>query len=397
MNDSGAPAITGTLLCTCKKVTLKEESDIYNSIERLHILYELLHDEESRNVFKANLSLDMESRLNANRLMAESHSVLPLLGWPQPRIADLKRLNQEQKKIILYGTSEAGQRFAHILESENINFYGFCGRHTERFPDGLLGKPVLSPDELVAHGDEYYVVLCFNTKASYADVSKFLQEHNYPKEHLLDWIDQASLFAEAYFEFPSLYRQGTAFIDAGCYDCTTSHRFAEWCGGAYSSIIAFEPDPVNYAECCRIDQCNPLPNFQLINAGLSSQEGTAMVRVNGQFSYIKSTMSLPPYFYADHSEEVSIRIVTIDNIVGDSTVGFIKVCTPGLEIDVLHGAKNVILRDKPLLALYVTFSRGNLFANMDYLHQLLPEYRFSLRNLGGALVGPKMLYASVDL
>ena len=71
---------------------------MYHFIERLHTLYGLLHDEESRDVFKASLSLDMESRLNAGRLLAESRPVLPLLGWPQPWMAELKQLTRSKKR-----------------------------------------------------------------------------------------------------------------------------------------------------------------------------------------------------------------------------------------------------------------------------------------------------------
>ena len=83
-------------------------------------------------------------------------------------------------------------------------------------------------------------------------------------------------FQNQYFEFPKLYRRGTAFIDGGRFDCGTSYQFVEWCGGAYSSIIAFEPDRDNYTRCCDNLQFTPIPNFQLINAGLSSREGTAV-------------------------------------------------------------------------------------------------------------------------
>ena len=225
-----------------------------------------------------------------------------------------------------------------MLEFEHIDFYGFCGRGAEKFPNGLLGKPVLSPEELIAHGDEYYVVPAVVMRKSYREITQFLRKHKYPKNHVLDWIDQDSfLDVRQYFDFPALYRRGTAFIDGCCYDCETSYRFAEWCGGAYSSIIAFEPDPDNYAKCCKRVQDAPLANIQLINAGLSSLEGTAVLDV-----------------------------------------------------------QNTILRDKPLLAISVYHLQGDVFAVMDYLHQLLPEYRFLLRHYTVSM-NETILYASVDL
>ena len=83
-------------------------------------------------------------------------------------------------------------------------------------------------------------------------------------------------------------------------------------------------------------------------------------------------------------------------MMDDRAVGFIKMDIEGAEFDALHGAKNTILRDKPLLAICVYHLRGDLFAIMDYLHELLPEYRFLLRHYG-PLMTETVLYASVDL
>lgn len=370
---------------------------MYRFIERLHTLYGLLQDKQSKEIFQARFAIDMEPSIsNVAHLVSlgnRKDKEPPFLGWSQLQKDVLKNLNQDQKKIILYGVADKGKFFASLLHWEGIDFYGFCGREAERFPYGLMGKPVISPDELVAHGDEYYVVITVNKKESYTEILEFLQEHNYPKEHLLDWVDQASLFEEQYFEFPALYHRNTVFIDAGCYDCTSSYMFAKWCQGAYSSIIALEPDPANYAKCCKRVQDIPLQNLKLINAGLSSQEGTVMFDAqNNQSSHIILDKLAKPTI----GSKMSIRTVAIDDIVGDSIVGFIKMDIEGAEFDALHGAKNTIVRDKPLLAICVYHLSGDVFAVMDYLHQLLPEYRFLLRHYSDDK-SETVLYASVDL
>lgn len=364
---------------------------MYQFIDRLQTLYGLLQDEQSKEIFQARFDLDMEPSIpNIQRLVLLGNC-RGFLGGAHPKIEALRELDQEHKKIILYGAGSTGRLIAQILESEHINFYGFCGRRAERYPDGLLGKPVLSPDELVAHGDEYYVIITAAAEDTYTEISTFLQKHSYPAEHLLDWFGQAPPWEQTYFEFPALYRRGTAFIDGGCFNCATSRRFAEWCGNAYSSIIAFEPDPDNYAECRKNIQNIPLPNFQLINAGLSSRAGTAEFDARGsESSRIISAGS------DSSKEKISIRTVAIDDIVGAHTVGFIKMDIEGAEFDALHGAKSTITRDKPLLAICVYHFRGDTFAIMDYLHQLVPEYRFLLRHYSVSTT-ETVLYASVDL
>lgn len=371
---------------------------MYHFIDRLHTLYGLLQDEQSKEIFLARFAVDMEPSVpNVKRLVSSGgHNNQGFLGWTQSQKDILKKLNREHKKIVLYGTGMTGRFVAKILQFEQIDFYAFCGRRAKIFPDGLLGKPVLCPDELVVYGDEYYVVPAA-AKESHAEIVKFLHEHNYPKEHILDWVDYNSIGEEQYFEFPAFYRRGTVFIDGGCYDCGDSYTFAEWCNGAYSSIIAFEPDPVNFAKCREKIQAAPLPNFQLVNAGLSDQEGIATLDMHNSVG----SRIIPAGFDVMQSEinignKASIRTAAIDDIVGDRTVGFIKMDIEGAEFDALHGAKNTIIRDKPLLAICVYHLQGDLFAIMDYLHQLLPEYRFWLRHYG-LVMGDTVLYASVDL
>lgn len=206
---------------------------MYQFIDRLHTLCGLLQDEQSKEIFQARLAIDIEQSIpNFKRLgLLSCWKELSFPGLQQPQKELLKQLNRENKKIILYGTALTGQLIAEILQFEHIVFYGFCGRRAEKFPNGLLGKPVLSPDELVAHGDEYYVIPAVSSEA-YPEISEFLQNHDYPENHILDWINiYISDEKKQYFEFPELYRRGTAFIDGGCYDCETSYEFTKWCGG----------------------------------------------------------------------------------------------------------------------------------------------------------------------
>lgn len=374
---------------------------MYQFFDKIHTLYELLQDELSKEIFQARFAVDIDPSIsNVRRLVSlGDYKALTPLGWTQLQKDLLRKLNQEQKKIVLYGAAGTGQFIAEMLESEHIDFYGFCGRDAERFPGGFLGKPVITPDELIAHGDEYYVMPAV-TSVSYPEIYQLLREHNYPEDHMLGWVDSDFIEEDKqYFEFPELYRPGTAFIQAGCLNGETCYKFADWCGGGYSFIITFEPDPGNYTLCCKKFQDIPLPNVQLINAGLSSKEGTAVFDAHSTDRSHIISAALPSEFnFTQYTpeNEVTIRTATIDDIAGDRAVGFIELDVQGAELDALQGAKNTILRDKPLLAICVYHLRGDMLAIMNYLHQLLPEYRFLLRHYAPT-ASETILYASIDL
>ena len=92
--------------------------------------------------------------------------------------------------------------------------------------------------------------------------------------------------------------------------------------------MLLEPD--NYAKCCKRVQNVPLPNIQLINAGLSDQEGIAVFKAGDTMgSHIIPNESNP----ANIGGAISIRTTTIDGIVNGRTVGFIKMDIESAEFD----------------------------------------------------------------
>jgi len=109
-------------------------------------------------------------------------------------------------------------------------------------------------------------------------------------------------------------------------------------------------------------------------------------------SYVLSTNEVSINFVRPEAENVTIQSIALDTLV-DERIGMIKMDIEGSEFDALHGAQKVIQRDRPLLAICVYHRKGDMLAIMDYLHSLVPEYRFWLRHYG-VLSGETVLYAA---
>ena len=92
---------------------------------------------------------------------------------------------------------------------------------------------------------------------------------------------------------------------------------------------------------------------------------------------------------------IDIQVVALDDVVADTIIGMIKMDIEGAEFDALHGAGNTILRDKPLLAICVYHRQGDMLAIMDFLHELVPEYRFRLRHYSIMNGNDTVLYAYI--
>lgn len=365
----------------------------YDFMNRMKELYFLLQDEKSRTLFWDRLRCDVHPSihyvadfythafdLDAEQYVAQLHLK-----------EEAQELCRQGKQLLLYGAGGAGNMVAEILRLSDIPFTGFCDRRAESLKE-VQGKPVYSPEYLFSHVEECYVIISATT--FFKEISSILQENHFPQSHILQYLSDERLEA-AYFEFPELFAKGTAFVDGGCYDALTSVRFAQRCGGDYSKIIAFEPDEKNVAFCQETVKQYKLHDFQLIPAGLGKNNGTAIFAVgSGASSYLKSEES----FTYDHDSisdtDMSVPIVALDTAAEDTRIGFIKMDIEGSELDALQGAEKTIKRDRPLLAICVYHRQGDLLAIMDYLHEIVPEYRFWLRHYTSTPL-ETVLYAAI--
>lgn len=367
-----------------------------NTVEKMARLYGTLQDEQSRKVFDARLMVDIcptvshltqliqlnehMSPEDAARIVQMKEKFYSLAAQPDP-----------DASFIIYGTGMQGRQVAEGLLAENIPFFGFCCRNSERFSEGMMGKPVISPEEVFAEPDKYYVIVA---ALAAREIWGILREYNFPEERIILFMD-GCCDPRQYFEFPQFFRKGTAFIDGGCCDVSTSRQFAGWCGGEYSKIIAFEPDSSNYRLCKRYGEESGLKNFELVQAGLSSGETNTSLVARGSGSFISDGSVWMRPGELNQQKIESVRTVKLDDFARDTTVGFIKMDIEGLELEALKGAKDTVQRDRPFLAICVYHRRGDMTAIMDYLLSIVPEYCFWLRHHSSTTC-ETVLYAAVQ-
>lgn len=367
-----------------------------NATEKMTRLYGTLQDALSREVFDARLMVDvcptvshLTQLIKLNTYMSPENIVR--IEQQKEKFYSLASQSSLDSSFIIYGTGMTGRQVAEGLFAENIPFCGFCCRNSERFSDGMMGKPVISPEKVFADPEKYYVIIA--ALAAW-EILGILREHNFPEERIIMFMDSC-VDPLQYFVFPQFFRKGTAFIDGGCCDISTSKQFARWCGGEYSKIIAFEPNSSNYQICQKYSKESGMKSVELVKAGLSSGEIKTSLVMRGGGSFISDDSVWMRPGELNQQEIDPIRTVRLDDIVRDITVGFIKMDIEGAEYEALNGAKDTIQRDRPLLAICVYHRRGDMIAIMDYLLSIVPEYRFWLRHHSSTTC-ETVLYASVD-
>lgn len=320
---------------------------------------------------------------------------------------ELDRLKQKLKElescnIFIYGAGYSGTTIGSNLLKSGIDFCGYCDRDADLFDHGVQGKPIYPEQELLKHKEDGYVILGISHKrGGYEEAIRFLQKNDFPEGRVWAFyrdLNMIDLRSPAYIQLSQYFHDGTAFIDCGCYNGENSLYFAREFAGRYSRIIAFEPEPSNYRRCKKY--LDGAAGAQVYPIALADHQGKlALYETSDQNAYLdlkngKGYHAYNPVFEKKPHECAEVNVDTLDHFIGEETVGYIKVEAMGAELATLRGAAGILKRDKPVIAVKIHHRPGDMVEIMDYLHQLIPEYRFWLRQYYWA---PAMglLYAAV--
>jgi len=120
-----------------------------------------------------------------------------------------------------------------------------------------------------------------------------------------------------------------------------------------ASVLAFEPNAVNYA-CAKVTcAINTLSNCRLIRGGLGSLTARLTIKThddNGQpLGGASRVVEGRPGSERARFDKIDIH--TIDTHAGTAAVGLIQLDIEGHEVAALEGARDTIARNRPLLVL----------------------------------------------
>lgn len=351
-------------------------------IENIHKIYEKLVDDTSKKIFEAYLSYTMEER-NFALLEDKLWSLTNQSACKCP-VTERFYSNHSKCTNIIFGAGVYGRRYRHELEKMGINIAYYCDNDkskTGTYIDGLL---CLSVDDVCENYEDYNIILC--SPDNRKEMFDQLITGRFPYENILYLrFGQLVLFNDKqYFDTEYLKPKGkNIFIDAGSYDGQSTSEFIAWCGNNYEKVFCFEPSKNSY---------NAITNkfinnrkIQIINAGTWNRAGKVGFIFDGAGSRITECPT----------DENTIDVVTIDQIVGEDKVSFIKMDVEGAESESLEGAQSVIKRNKPHLAV-CTYHKPLDFIDIPLkILEYVPEYKFAFRHYSNTAI-ETVLYAFID-
>lgn len=180
--------------------------------------------------------------------------------------------------------------------------------------------------------------------------------------------------------------EGEVFIDCGAYIGDTVQSFIDYTKKKnikYKKIVAFEPTK---------DHFNQLNSFFgkrkdiiCINKGISSKREIISFNIveNGASRIVEGSCG-----------NGHLEVIDLDSVKECRDATFIKMDIEGAEMEALKGAKNLIKKNKPKLAICIYHSNEDMHRIIRYVHELVPEYKLYVRNHSGEALDT-VLYALV--
>jgi len=138
------------------------------------------------------------------------------------------------------------------------------------------------------------------------------------------------------------------------------------------SIYAFEPDPLNYS---KLADCVSASN--LTGQALAFQMGVGERTEQLRFS---ADGNLGAAISEDG--DVVIQVVQLDEFLTDAEINFVKMDIEGAEQGALIGMKNILMQQRPNLAISAYHKPQDLWTLGHWINELNLGYRFSIRCYG---------------
>jgi FkbM family methyltransferase len=186
-----------------------------------------------------------------------------------------------------------------------------------------------------------------------------------------------------YFALPEFVNIGNDhFVDAGAYVGDTVEKFIWTNSGVFMQIYAFEPGETQLAAMKhRVDRlCREwaIPKSAIIceNAGLADQNKALTISM----SNVLANTSLNYDSLGNDTQAGNIFCYSLDNYLAGRPATFIKADIEGMELAMLHGAKETIRQYKPKMALSIYHNAAQLFEIAEYVNFLVPEYCMAVRH-----------------
>lgn len=342
-------------------------------------VYDQLGDEESKFIFNKRRQFnDSDDYKHIGEIIDKYVKEYSDYKWyPDKEYELIREIKTRNKKVIIFGSGYYGEKVLNLCKKNNVAVDFFCDSDRENQGKKIDHKiPVILPEKLLEINIIENYIIIVSPKFAYNQIVNTLFDMGIPNSHIYRFVDYTGrTLTKQYFDDEILQIENNeVFIDGGCFDFRTSQLFlkkVEEIGIKYKKIYAFEPDKINFEKSkTRIEKLN-LKNIDLVKAGLWSKKDN--LKFSSQGNGASHILSL-------NDKEINrVDVVALDEYIKEK-VTFIKMDIEGAELEALKGARQILLRDKPKLAICIYHKKEDLWEIPYYVKTLVPEYKLYIRH-----------------
>jgi len=346
-------------------------------LETARNVYAHLNDEISKKVFEARL------------LYASTGDV----GYITDLESKYRNLNSDMQVYVeklkkgshclIYGTGGGAHYLAGRFKRFKVTVAAFIDPDvSDATVDEKSGIPVIPEKDLAGnkalYSDKTFVI-GYSARPMAEEIRKHLIGNIGVKENNIIWgiYDWRNTQGQYFDLFEP--KDNEVFVDLGCFDGATCYRFAGWCGHkGFDHIYSFEADPENYEKSRKL--LAPLHKCDLYPYGAADTNKKVYFAADGfETSSIISKEEAEARSFKGVKE---IETVALDDILCGKKVTFIKMDIEGAEYEALLGARNLILENRPRMAISVYHKFEDFVTLADLVLKMHPDYKISFRHYG---------------
>lgn len=160
-----------------------------------------------------------------------------------------------------------------------------------------------------------------------------------------------------------------SFVDCGAFDGDTLRLFLNK-KRVWNNYFAFEPSREPYNALLNFIDDNKLENIHTFSCGVWNKKTT--------LSFIEGN-DISKIVEGEYDGGFKIQVGTLDKICGNIPITYIKMDLEGSEMQALEGGKNIILKNKPRLAISLYHRPSHLVDIYKFIVELKLDYKFYFR------------------
>ena len=333
-----------------------------------------LMDVESKTVFASRVlySITGDNTYLLNLGKRFKKSVTSSDKWK--KFSNRLALAEKEYGVVLYSAGAFGRKMLDLTREIRWR----CVIDQNPKCNELRGIPVESCETYFKNMRDEYIVI--PSMFYFDDMRNFLLRHGVDVGRIIDGTVLYELTEGLqYFDLKELsHCDGQeVFADVGCCDGMSSVQFMKWCGGD-GYCYCFEPDRYNIERVQKNMKNKNIPSdtYCLIPKGAWNEETRLLFVADGN-----GASHVSGVYGEDGSENMEgIQVTTIDKVIGDKPLTFIKMDIEGSELNALRGAEQTIRKQKPKLAICVYHKSDDIREIPEYILSIRSDYKFYLRH-----------------